>query len=119
MANLIVDPRDQKFVLYEMLHVEELFKAGRYADFSGDMVDMVLREAERMAVEELLFPVLAEGYCSAGCRLENGAVYVPEAFHRVYKLYCDGGWITMERLPGSGEGVSPCGHGGGKGMVHP
>ncbi len=100
MANLIVDPRDQKFVLYEMLHVEELFKAERYADFSGDMVDMVLREAERMAVE-VLFPVLAEGD-REGCKLKNGAVYVPEAFHRVYKLYCDGGWITMSVSPESG-----------------
>ncbi|MBU4121817.1 MAG: acyl-CoA dehydrogenase N-terminal domain-containing protein, partial [Proteobacteria bacterium] len=27
MANLIVDPRDQRFVLYEMLNVEELCKA--------------------------------------------------------------------------------------------
>ncbi len=68
--SLIVDPRDQKFVLYEMLHVEELFKAERYADFSEDMVDMVLREAERMAVE-VLFPVLAEGD-REGCKLENG-----------------------------------------------
>jgi alkylation response protein AidB-like acyl-CoA dehydrogenase len=100
MASLIVDPRDQKFVLYEMLHVEELFKAERYADFSEDMVDMVLREAERMAVE-VLFPVLAEGD-REGCKLKNGAVYVPEAFHRVYKLYCDGGWITMSVSPESG-----------------
>ena len=100
MANLIVDPRDQKFVLYEMLRVEELFKAERYADFSGDMVDMVLREAEKMAVE-VLFPTLAEGD-REGCKLENGAVHVPKAFHRVYKLYCDGGWITMSVSPESG-----------------
>ncbi len=100
MAHLIIDPRDQKFVLYEMLHVEELFKAERYADFSEDMVDMVLREAERMAVE-VLFPVLAEGD-REGCKLDKGVVYVPEAFHRVYRLYCDGGWITMSVSPESG-----------------
>jgi len=100
MANLICDPRDQAFVLYEMLHVEELFETPRYADFSRDMIDMVLREAEKMAVE-ILFPALAEGD-RQGCRLENGAVYVPEAFHRVYKLYCDGGWITMSVSPESG-----------------
>jgi alkylation response protein AidB-like acyl-CoA dehydrogenase len=97
MANLIVDPRDQKFVLYEMLNVEELFEAQRYADFSRDMVDMVLTEAGKMAVE-VLFPVLAEGD-REGCTLEGGAVRVPRAFHRAYKLYCDGGWITMSASP--------------------
>lgn len=100
MSNLIVDPRDQKFVLYEMLQVEELFGSGRYADFSRDMVDMVLTEAEKMAVEVLL-PALAEGD-REGCRLENGRVHVPEVFHKVYKLYCDGGWITMSVSPEAG-----------------
>ena len=49
MAHLICDPRDQKYVLYEMLHVEELFKAERFADFSRDTVDMALKEAEKLA----------------------------------------------------------------------
>ena len=39
MGSLIVDPKDQKFVLYEMLNVEELCKVPRFADFSRDMFD--------------------------------------------------------------------------------
>ena len=31
MANLIVDTRERKFVLHEMMRVEELFNAERYA----------------------------------------------------------------------------------------
>ena len=50
MANLIIDPRDQKFVLYEMLNVEELCKAPLYADFSREMLDMVLNEANRWSL---------------------------------------------------------------------
>lgn len=32
MANLIVDTMDRKFVLHEMMKVEELFNAERYAE---------------------------------------------------------------------------------------
>jgi Acyl-CoA dehydrogenase N terminal len=32
MANLIVDTRERKFVLHEMMKVEELFNAERYAE---------------------------------------------------------------------------------------
>jgi hypothetical protein len=32
MTNLIVDTRDRKFVLHEMMKVEELFNAERYAE---------------------------------------------------------------------------------------
>jgi Acyl-CoA dehydrogenase N terminal len=32
MANLIVDTRNRKFVLHEMMKVEELFNAERYAE---------------------------------------------------------------------------------------
>ena len=33
MPNLIIDPRDQRFVLYELLNIEELCKLPLYADF--------------------------------------------------------------------------------------
>ena len=32
MADLIFDTRDRKFVLHEMMKVEELFNAERYAE---------------------------------------------------------------------------------------
>ncbi len=42
MANLILDERDQQFILYEMLNVEKLCDYEKYADFSQDMFDMIL-----------------------------------------------------------------------------
>ena len=97
MANMIVDERDQKFVLYEMLDIDNLFSTERYGGFSRDVFDMVLSEAGKLAAE-VLFPALAEGD-RAGCRLENGRVYVPKCFHRCYQLYRDGGWIGMTASP--------------------
>lgn len=93
MGSLIVDPRDQKFVLYEMLNVEELCKAPLFNDFSRDMFDMVLSEAEKLATD-VIFPTLAEGD-REGCRLEGGNVTVPKCYHRGVKLYREGGWSTM------------------------
>jgi alkylation response protein AidB-like acyl-CoA dehydrogenase len=93
VANLILDERDQQFVLYEMLESEKLCDFPKFADFSRDIFDMILSEAQKFAVEEI-FPTLAESD-EAGCRLENGQVYVPECFHRPYKLFCESGWNCM------------------------
>ena len=93
MPNLIIDPRDQRFVLYEMLNVEELCKSPLYADFSRDLFDMTLNEAEKFAAG-FVFPCLAEGD-REGCRLENGNVHVPKCYHRCAQIYRGGGWTTM------------------------
>jgi hypothetical protein len=93
MADLIVDGRDQKFVLHELLGVEKLCEHERYRDFSGEMFDMILAEAEKFALKEV-YPILKEGD-RQGCRLEEGQVHVPECFHKPYKLYCEGGWNSM------------------------
>ena len=93
MASLILDERDQKFTLYEMLELEKLCELERYADFSKDMFDMILSEAQKFATEEI-FPTLAESD-KEGCRLENGQVRVPKCFHKAFKLFCEAGWNCM------------------------
>ncbi len=97
MANLIVDERDQQFILYEMLEIEKLCENPLYADFSKDVSDMILTEAQKFAVGEI-FPTLVESD-HEGCRLEDGKITVPKAFHRLYKLYCEGGWGAMSKSP--------------------
>jgi hypothetical protein len=93
MANLILDERDQKFVLFEMLGIEKLCETERYADFSKDMFEMILTEAQKFAAEEVL-PTLAESD-KEGCKLVNGQVHVPKCFHKPYKLFCGAGWNCM------------------------
>ncbi len=100
MASLIVDVRDQKFVLYELLKIEELCQTEKYADFSRETFDMVLAEGEKFSTEAL-FPTMAEGD-RVGCKLENGEVKVPACFHRPWKLYKEGGWSTMSVSPDAG-----------------
>ena len=92
MSGLIVDARDQQFVLHEMLNIESVCR-GSFENFSRETIDMILTEAEKFAKEEI-FPVLKDGD-HQGCRQENGQVYGPEAFRKGYKLYCEAGWNVM------------------------
>lgn len=92
MSSLIVDERDQRFVLHEMLNIETICR-GRFENFSKDTFDMILTEAEKFA-KEVIFPVLKDGD-HQGCRLENGQVFPPDAFRKGYKLFCEAGWNVM------------------------
>jgi alkylation response protein AidB-like acyl-CoA dehydrogenase len=104
MASLILDERDQQFVLYEMLGVEEVCEHPKYADFSKETFNMILTEAQKIAEEEIL-PTLAEGD-KEGCKLIDGKVHVPKCFHRAYKLFCEGGWLGMSfSLEEGGQGI--------------
>ncbi len=93
MANLLVDIRDQQFNLYEMLDLEGLTTYPKFGDYSKDMFNMVLSEAEKMAVN-VIFPSNAEGDKEA-CSYSDGKVCIPKSFREVYKKFVEGGWITI------------------------
>ncbi len=95
MGSLILDERDQKFVLHELLEVARLCETDPFRDLSADLFDMILTEAGKLATEEIL-PTLAAAD-REGCTLKDGNVAVPDVFHRPYKLYCEGGWMGMSR----------------------
>ncbi len=94
---LLVDERDAKFVLYEQLNVEELCNHPKFQDFSREMFDMAITEAEKLAWNEF-YPTNRIGDIE-GCKFENGEVKVPADFHRAYKHYCEGGWLAMADPP--------------------
>lgn len=93
----LVDERDVKFVLYEQLRVERLCDHPRYADFSPEMFDMAIEQAEKLAENEF-YPANKIGD-REGCRFDNGQVKVPDAFHKAYNHYCEGGWLAMSDSP--------------------
>jgi alkylation response protein AidB-like acyl-CoA dehydrogenase len=93
MANLLVDERDAKFVLYEQFNIEDLCQAETYSEFSREMFDMVMDAAQKLAEKELA-PTNADGDAK-GVKLEDGQVRVPESFHTAYQRYCEGGWAAL------------------------
>ena len=97
MSNLLVNTRDQQFVLYEQLGIENLFKNGRYADYSKETVDMMLTEAEKMALEVIL-PTYVDGD-REGCKFKDGKVSVPKSFHHAYRKFVEAGWQCAMKDP--------------------
>lgn len=85
MYNLLVDPRDQKFVLHEMLNIRQLCEKEAFGHLTVETIDASLQAALDLAVKES-YPVMAEAD-REGCRLENGEVRSPRCFHRLKEHY--------------------------------
>ncbi|MGD8285508.1 MAG: acyl-CoA dehydrogenase [Desulfobacterales bacterium] len=97
MAQQIADRKDVDFVLHEQLHVAELSKHDLFAEFNQKTIDLIVSEARNLAVKELL-PTQTEGD-RLGARFENGAVIVPETFHKAWELFKEGEWLAMSEDP--------------------
>ncbi len=93
MPQQLADRRDQEFVIWEQMNCEEIIENEIYKEFNRKTCDMIITEARALAIKELL-PVLAEGD-EQGVRFENGAVKVPESFHRVFNLVKEGEWNNL------------------------
>lgn len=98
MAQQIADRRDIDFVLHEMLQIEKLTEAEMFSEFNRKTFDLILNEARRFAIKEML-PTYEEGD-RIGVRYEgNGTVKVPESFHRVHELYLESEWTAPAMNP--------------------
>lgn len=95
MTAKILDLRDVRFVLYEMLHVERLLERERYAQHSRETFDMALDAAYRLAVD-VFWPAYRE-MDAVGARYDarTRRTTVPEAMHRIWAAAKEGGWIGM------------------------
>ena len=93
MAQQVVDKRDLDFVIWEQFENEKILENTEYADFNRKTCDMVLSEARKIALNEVL-PTMAEGD-KEGVKFENGEVKVPECFHRVFELLREGDWGNL------------------------
>ena len=86
MSNLLVNRRDQEFLLFEQLGVEKLFESERYKDFSKDDVLMMMNEAEKMALNVIL-PTYEAGD-KAGMHLQgwksDGAGVLPRRLQEIH-----------------------------------
>ncbi len=105
MKNLLINERDQKFILYEMLDIEKVFKNRRYNMFSRESFDMILSTGLNLALNEC-YPAMRDADIK-GCRFEDGAISVPSSYHHLKKIFDEGGWSSL-LLPGEygGQGFS-------------
>lgn len=91
------DDRDVRFVLKEHLGIDRLLQYDRYRHFTMSDIDMVLECANDIAKNEIA-PTFQDAD-RVGARFENGKVYAPEGFHRLWSLFREGGWFALVNSP--------------------
>jgi len=99
-----LDRRDVEFVLFEQLQLEKLLNLPKYSEYSKEIFDMVLGEAQKIAMD-VLAP-MNEPADKEGCRLEDGQVKIPKIFHDAYEKYKAGGWVAPHaKVEWGGQGM--------------
>jgi alkylation response protein AidB-like acyl-CoA dehydrogenase len=101
MASLWIDLRDIKFQLFEVFKIgETLLGKGRYADYDADTCNMVLDQAAKFAEQEIAPSYPDEVHRKpVEATWKDGKVTTPEAYKRLYKLYCEGGYMATADQP--------------------
>ncbi len=92
--------RDMRFLMNDLIQIEQYADLPGFADASPDLVDAILTEGAKIA-EEVLHPLNAIGD-REGCRLENGVVRTPTGFKEAYKTFVEGGWTGLTSDPDYG-----------------
>ncbi|PUE12189.1 acyl-CoA dehydrogenase C-terminal domain-containing protein [Limnohabitans sp. T6-20] len=92
--------RDMQFVLHELLHVSDEFKAlPKHAETDEDTINAVLEEGGKFAAE-VVFPINISGD-TQGCTLnrDTHAVTAPDGFKGAYAQFVAGGWPSLSCDP--------------------
>ena len=89
--------RDMRFVLHELFADDGFGGIKKFEEFTPDLLDAVLEEANKVA-KDVLLPINASGDIE-GCTYENGVVRTPKGFKEAYKTFCEGGWASLASDP--------------------
>jgi 3-(methylsulfanyl)propanoyl-CoA dehydrogenase len=85
--------RDMRFVLHELLEVEQLAGLPGCEEASADLIDHIIEEAAKLC-ETVLFPLNRSGD-EEGCVYENGVVRTPKGFKVAYDTFTAAGWTGL------------------------
>ena len=90
--------RDQRFVLNDVLNVQQYGNLPGFSDASPDIVDAILEEGGKFC-ENVLHPLAKVGD-QEGCHLQpDGEVVVPTGFKEAYDQLTEGGWTALSADP--------------------
>jgi len=101
MASQWVNARDSKFLLHDVLKIDqELLGKAPFSDIDPEMVDMVVEGAATFAEGQLAPHYSDETHGKpVEAVFKDGKVYVPEAYKELWKLFAEGGWLTISDSP--------------------
>ncbi|MGQ3029788.1 MAG: acyl-CoA dehydrogenase family protein, partial [Ferrovibrionaceae bacterium] len=88
---------DMRFVLHEVLKIQNYANIPGFADATPDTIDAIL-EGGAQIMQEVMQPLNQIGD-REGCKWNNGEVTTPAGFKEAYKAYCEGGWPGLTADP--------------------
>ena len=97
--NPLVDSRDVRFVLFEVLQADKLSKYDKFSGFDKDTYEATLELAEQLAVEQV-YPANAEAD-KTGAKYDPAtkSVTIPEGYKSAMKLYKESGFSGLGNDP--------------------
>ena len=105
--NPIIDSRDVRFILFEMLKVDQMSKYPKFADLDRDMYEEVLSLAEKIAVEKV-YPANQEAdRTHAQYKPATKEVIIPEGFVCALNAYYEAGFLGISSSPEIGGSGMP------------
>jgi alkylation response protein AidB-like acyl-CoA dehydrogenase len=94
---------DYKFILYDVLRIQEKTSVTGYDELTEDTTQAILDEAEKLA-RDVIAPLNAVG--DEGCVFKDGQVYTPPGFSDALRQLREGGWPSLECDPTyGGQGI--------------
>ena len=93
--------RDYRFILNDVLQVQNYSNLDGFADATPDLIDAILEGAAQLA-EEVLQPINLSGDQEGCTRHPDGSVTTPKGFKEAYKQFTDGGWGGLTSDPAYG-----------------
>jgi alkylation response protein AidB-like acyl-CoA dehydrogenase len=97
--NPLVDSRDVRFVLFEVLEADKLSKYEKFSGFDKDTYEATLELAEQLAVEQV-YPANAEAD-KTGAKYDpkTKKVTIPEGYKAAMNLYRESGFSGLGNNP--------------------
>ncbi len=100
--NQLVDSRDVRFILFEMLGLEKLNRFARFKDFDRSMYEDTLDLAEKIAIDQFYSSNADGDKTGLQFNPKTNEVKVPESFHKGFRAYVDAGFHSLSFPPEEG-----------------
>jgi len=97
--------KDLRFVLGELLRVQQLATLPLYAEFTTELADSILEEAARFG-EQVLAPINVLGD-TRGAQYRDGGVHMPAEFISAYAQFVAAGWPQLSASTAQGGQGAP------------
>jgi acyl-CoA dehydrogenase len=93
--------RDYRFILHDVLKIQNFANLPGFADATPDTVDAILEEAAKLS-ENVLQPINLSGDQEGCTRHPDGSVTTPKGFKEAYRQFVEGGWGALTSDPAYG-----------------